>query len=196
MESSSTPRSTSVPNGSVPADADATHAPHGVFRSAPETDRAEPYVAVAVETDEQWLALTRIMGREDLAADKQLATKSGRLAAADIVNAAVEKWTIGRHALDIESLLQSEGIPAHVSADSRHFCSDPQIEHRGHLIATAHDRSRDLVVEGPRYLLSSTPGRVDRSAPTFGRDNRLVLGEFLHYDDVAIERLENDGILT
>jgi crotonobetainyl-CoA:carnitine CoA-transferase CaiB-like acyl-CoA transferase len=50
-------------------------------------------------------------------------------------------------------------------------------------------------VEGPRVVLSRTPGRVDGDAPTLGRDNLRVLQDVLGYDEDRITALVAEGLL-
>jgi crotonobetainyl-CoA:carnitine CoA-transferase CaiB-like acyl-CoA transferase len=51
-------------------------------------------------------------------------------------------------------------------------------------------------VEGPRYLLSETPGRVNRAAPTLGQDNEHVLTQILGYGHDRVRELQEAGVLT
>lgn len=94
-----------------------------------------------------------------------------------------------------ERCLQENGIPAHVSASSRDFCTDPQLAHRGHLVKVPHPLHGTATVEGPRYLLSANPGRVDRAAPVFGQDNEYVLTELLGYSQEEFQAMTDEGVL-
>jgi crotonobetainyl-CoA:carnitine CoA-transferase CaiB-like acyl-CoA transferase len=174
---------------------DRVFAPHGVYRCRPEDDGTERFVAIAVRTDEQWRELATLMGRADLAADPELGTAPGRRARAADLDPALEAWTAGQRAEDVEQRLQNGGIPAHVSASSRDFCTDPQLAHRGHLIRLPDARHGTATVEGPRYLLSVTPGRVSRTAPVFGQDNEYVLTELLGYSPDEVRDLTDEGVL-
>ncbi|MBL7255971.1 CaiB/BaiF CoA-transferase family protein [Paractinoplanes lichenicola] len=176
--------------------ADREHAPHGVYpgRTDPDTG-ADRFVAVAVTTDDQWQALTGVLGRADLRDDDSLRTAPGRLARRDELDAAIAAWTSTRTVEDAESELQAAGVPAHRSAASRDFCLDPQLIHRGHLVEVAHPLHGTTTVEGPRYLLSDTPGRVDRAAPTFGQHNEQILRDLLGYDQKAIDAIVDAKIL-
>jgi crotonobetainyl-CoA:carnitine CoA-transferase CaiB-like acyl-CoA transferase len=175
--------------------ADRLFAPHGVYRCQPDEDGAVRYIAIAVRTDEQWQQLATLMGRADLAADPELGAAAGRLARAADLDPAVEAWTAGQQAEDAERRLQDGGIPAHVSASSRDFCTDPQLAHRGHLIRLPDPLHGTATVEGPRYLLSETPGRVSRTAPVFGQDNEYVLTELLGYSPDEVRDLTDGGVL-
>ena len=185
-------------NGTVvhrAGNADRIFAPHGVYRCQPAHDGTERFVAIAVCTGEQWQKLTALMGRADLAADAELRTAAGRRGRAAGLDLVVEGWTTGLTAEDVERRLQDSGIPAHTSASSRDFCTDPQLAHRGHLVQLPHPLHGTATVEGPRYLLSATPGRVSRAAPTFGQDNEYVLTELLGYSEDEYRALTDEGVL-
>jgi crotonobetainyl-CoA:carnitine CoA-transferase CaiB-like acyl-CoA transferase len=185
-------------NGTVvhrAGNADRVFAPHGVYRCRPEHDGTERFVAVAIRTDEQWRKLATLMGRADLVADPELATAGGRRARTADLDFLVDAWTAAQAAEDVEWLLQENGIPAHVSASTRDFCTDPQLTHRGYLVRLPHPLHGTTTVEGPRYLLSDTPGRVSRAAPTFGQDNEYVLTELLGYGKDEYQALMDEGVL-
>ncbi|MBE1536963.1 CaiB/BaiF CoA-transferase family protein [Actinomadura algeriensis] len=167
--------------------------PHGVFRCLPED--AERFVAVAARTDEEWRRLAAAIGRADLAERDDLATVEGRRAAETEIEEAIGAWTAGRRAAEAEELLQAAGVPAHRSQSSADFARDPQLAARGHLVALDHPLHGTTYVEGPRYLLSETPGAVERAAPTLGRDNETVLRDVLGYPESRVRELLEGGAL-
>jgi len=185
-------------NGTVArraGNADRRFAPHGVYRCLPEAGGTERFAAIAVRTDEQWRELAAAIGRADLAADPGLGTAAGRRARAAELDALLDAWTAGQRAEDVERRLQDSGIPAHVSASSRDFCTDPQLAHRGHLVRVPHPLHGTATVEGPRYLLSETPGRVSRAAPVFGQHNEYVLTQLLGYSQEEYQTMTDEGVL-
>ena len=91
--------------------------------------------------------------------------------------------------------LQAVGVPAHVAASSADFASDVQLTHRGHLVRLPHCVHGEAIVEGPRYLLSETPGTVRCAAPTLGQHNEYVLRDLLGYDADQVAALEAGGVL-
>ena len=135
------------------------------------------------------------MDRQDLARDPDLGDETGRRARAAELDLAVEAWTAEQTAEAVEQRLQEGGIPAHVSASSRDFCLDPQLAYRNHLIQLPDPRHGTATVEGPRYLLSATPGRVSRTAPDYGQDNEYVLTELLGYSLSEVRDLIDEGAM-
>jgi crotonobetainyl-CoA:carnitine CoA-transferase CaiB-like acyl-CoA transferase len=175
--------------------ADERFAPHGVFACRREDDQ-DRFVAIAVCDDEQWRALADELGRPELAEDPAHATMPARLATADGLDALLADWTAGQRAEEIELRLQRRGVPAHVCSSSADWTRDPQLAHRGHLRSLPHPEFATATVEGPRYLLSDTPGVVARPAPNLGQDNEYVIRTLLGYDAAAYQRLVDDGVLV
>lgn len=174
--------------------ADAEFAPHGVYRCAPEGGR-DRFAAVAVCTEDQWLALASALGREDLARRPELRTAAGRRNAATELDGVLEAWTAGRRAAEVESALQAVGVPAHVCASSEDWCSDAQLKHLGHIVRVPSETHGEAVVEAPRYRLSDTPGRVRASAPTLGQHNEMVLTSVLGMSAEQVRELAERGVL-
>ncbi|HEX6522176.1 MAG TPA: CoA transferase [Streptosporangiaceae bacterium] len=175
--------------------ADERFAPHGVFSCLSDGDE-DRFVAIAVTSDAQWRALASEMERPGLADDPRYATPAARLAAAAELESMVASWVAGQRAEDVEARLQRRGVPAHVCASSADWTRDPQLAHRDHLRALPDPAFGTATVEGPRYLLSQTPGSVRRPAPRLGQDNDYVLRTLLGYDEGAVERLMTKGVLT
>jgi len=169
---------------------DAAFAPHGVFRAAGE-DR---WVAIVARDDAEWRRLAVILGGDGLAAEERFATLAARKTNEDALEALVAEWTQGRDALEIQRALQGAGVPAHVVAASEDFIADEQLLARGHFVRLPHPLGESLFeASGARF--SETPPRYERSAPTFGRDNALVLENFLGYDAERIAALNGAGAL-
>jgi crotonobetainyl-CoA:carnitine CoA-transferase CaiB-like acyl-CoA transferase len=175
--------------------ADRQMAPHGVYPCQPDGP-AERFAAIAARDDADWQRLAAAIGRADLAAEERLRTAPGRRACEGELDAAIAEWTRGLPAEQVQERLQAAGVPAHLSASSTDFCTDPQLEHRGHLIRLPHPLFGTTTVEGPRYLLSETPGRVSRAAPTLGQDNEHVLTQILGYSHDRVTELQEAGVLT
>jgi crotonobetainyl-CoA:carnitine CoA-transferase CaiB-like acyl-CoA transferase len=174
---------------------DEQFAPHGVYRCQAEQGR-DRFVAIAVCDDAQWQTLAGQLQRPDLAADPGLADAAGRLARADELDAAVAAWTATQRAQDVEARLQAQGVPAHLAVTSADWARDPQLAHRGYLRELPHERFGAAFVEGPRYVLSETPGQVTRPAPALGQDNEQVLRGLLGYEQARYDQVAASGALA
>ncbi len=161
-------------------------APHGVYATAGD-DR---WIALACETDAQWRSLAATIGRPELA---DLSTQE-RLARRRELDRAVASWTGPRSEFALQDELQALGIPAHAVQNSPECRADPQLQALGHFVSTDHAEFGPVEVEGPRYRLSATPGRVG-PAPTLGQHLLPVLREILGYDEDRITELVVAGAL-
>jgi crotonobetainyl-CoA:carnitine CoA-transferase CaiB-like acyl-CoA transferase len=182
-------------------------APHGVYGcrgdggqgSGAGEGAARPaasvWVAIAVRSDVEWVRLATLIGGDELAADQRFATAAQRLEHADVLDDVIGAWTAERTAVEVESLLQGQGIPAHVAQASIDAVADPQLQHRGHFVELPHPQFGRTVIETSRYKLSRTPAVIERAAPAFGQDNRHVLRDILGYDDERIGALAECGAL-
>ncbi len=167
---------------------DPNMAPHGVYPTLGD-DR---WIALAVRSDDDWQTLCRLLELNDLAT----LSLPERRARADELDAVISEWTSVREAQDIETALQTRGVPAHRVLDTLDLARDPQLLARGHFIEVPHRDFGHSAVESSRLLFSRTTARIPESAPWFGIHNRVVLGDLLGYDADRIEALEKSGVLA
>ena len=170
--------------------ADPYFAPHGVYATSGD-DR---HIAIACETDAQWLALCDVIPGLDRT-DASLHTAKGRVARRTELDDVIARYTRSQHGPDLEARLQRAGVPAAVVQNSPELVADPQLNHLGHFVAIPHHEGGNTVIEGARIHMSRSRACVDASAPTFARDMMFVLNDVLHYDDAKIGELLVAGVL-
>ncbi|MFN8616854.1 MAG: CoA transferase [Dehalococcoidia bacterium] len=151
------------------------HAPHGVFPCAGD-DR---WVAIAVENEPQWHRLREAIGNPEWAAAPELQSSAGRLSRQDELERGLAAWTRERSCDEVETILQSHGVPAFRSATSEDVLADPQLAHRRHFISADHAELGPVTIENSRFILSDTPAAIRRAGPVFGQDNEYVLRQLL-----------------
>ncbi len=166
---------------------DPRFAPHGVYRCAGEDN----WVAIAVQDDDDWRALTRELGRDDLAADATLAHGDGRQARHDELDAAITAWTTELEAYEAAWALQRRGVSAAPVLANWQILPDPHIHSRGFYQPVSHP------VVGV-YPMTTWPWRFSRTpaatgpAPLFAEHNHQILAE-IGYDEAAIAALYAAG---
>ncbi len=176
-------------------------APHGCYRCADEEDgalsagereglpleeRDERWLALAVESDEQWQALCDVVNAAapDLG-DVALASKAGRLAAQDAIDAALSAWLRPQAVADAERTLRAAGVPASRVVTGNDMAS----------MATSFFPALSHPVAGTRHytgvpVLRDGKHRVThRRPPLLGEHTEYVLHDLLHLDAAKIERL-------
>jgi benzylsuccinate CoA-transferase BbsF subunit len=165
----------------VGGNADPEMAPHGVY-PARGVDR---WMAIACPDDEAWRRLAAELGRPDLAP----LSREARLSRREELDELVAAWTAEQDPEGLEVRLQTCAIPAHQVHNTHECLADPQLAHRGHYVDVEHPLLGSVTVEGPRYRLSRTPGRVTAAGPTYGQHTWEVLSDLLGYDDDRIAKL-------
>ena len=124
---------------------DGRNAPRGTFRCLGDDNK---WVAISVETDEQFRALARSCGRPEVACDPRFATAEARLRNQDELEVVVQRWTAGLDAQEVAAALQAAGVPAAPVFDSAEVLADPHLRERGFVADLEHP------VAGSRPVLS------------------------------------------
>ena len=167
---------------------DRSRAPHGAY----PTRGDDRWIAIAVETDEQWRALCALAS---LPAELEALGLAARLARHDELDAALCAWTAGFEAEHLQDRLQSAGVPAHQVQSSSHCVIDPQLVHREQFRQVPHPLRGSTWVEGSPFRLSRTPGNPAWGGPMYGQHLPEVLTGILGYDDDRITELILAGAL-
>ena len=169
--------------------ADRWRAPHSVYRCGTVSD--DRWLAVACESDEHWVALARILGREELCA----LTLAQRLEREAELDQLIDDWCREQDADSAANLLQANGVPAHRVQNSPEVATDPQLLHRNHFVEVPHEVYGSSWVEQYGFRLSRSDGTPQRAGPLWGEHNFEILSDFLGYDADHIAELVIAGVL-
>src|SRR5690606_28381113 len=105
---------------------DAHHVPSNAYPCAGE-DR---WVALSVQDDTQWEALTRLMIQDGVAVDADLASEPVRQVRRDEVNTLVADWARDRDGFALMERLQAQGIACGPVMNNRDLLLDPHLKDR------------------------------------------------------------------
>lgn len=172
-----------------------TAAPQNLYRCA-DTDEGPPddWVAVAVETDEQWAALCKVVG-EPTEADAWR-TAAGRRAAHDDIDRWLGEWCRPRSSAEVVEALWAAGVPVApvlAPAQVQHL---PQLVARGFLERVTHPVAGDQLHYGYPVRFGAGPARLHRApAPTLGQHNLEVLVDLLGVSPEECRQLEEAEVV-
>ncbi|MBI2873156.1 MAG: CoA transferase [Chloroflexi bacterium] len=166
-------------------------APQGCYRCRGD-DR---WLAITVQTDEQWAALCRVIGRLELAADPRYASAEGRQAHHDELDRLIGDWAATQDAHHAMQVLQQEGVPAGAALDGKNVLEDPHLVARDFWERVQQRSGGVRRHMRPPFLLSRTPAVTRSPAPRFGEHNRLILGELLGLPEAEVKSLEAEGVV-
>jgi crotonobetainyl-CoA:carnitine CoA-transferase CaiB-like acyl-CoA transferase len=150
-------------------------APHGVFA----TLLPDEWVAISVETDEQWNGLKRVLGDPDWAQNPQLAEAGGRLAQRERLAQGVSSWTTTKARPFIVNALQREGVPAMQLLHPVEQLADPHLNARGAFETLVHPLAGIGRFEGLPFHFKQRPKPTGERAPLLGEQTAAVLSDWL-----------------
>ena len=159
-----------------------THAPHGVYACQGEDN----WIALAVETEEQWLSLKESMDHPLWADEEIFQTAADRKANESILNQHLEAWTVRCQAQTLFDELQPH-LPVGLVHTQSDLFADPQIQHRGYFVDLPHPVMGDVPYNGAQAIHSETNNTPTKASPCIGEDSRYVLSEILGKDEIQID---------
>ncbi|BBZ71971.1 CaiB/BaiF CoA transferase family protein [Mycobacterium paraseoulense] len=157
-----------------------TAAPQNLYRSAgtDEFGRPDCWVAIAVNTDEQWRALCVAIGSSSWATDPELATATGRSENHDAIDERLTAWCARRGGDEIVATLWEAGVPVAKVMQPHRQTELDQLAFRGFFEEVDHP------VNGPARL-STVPMRMSTGPSRFHRRHAPLLGQ--HNDELLAE---------
>ncbi len=165
---------------------DPNMAPHDVYRC--EGD--DQWVAIAVQSDEEWAAMCRIMGNPDMSSDARFSSLDARKRNEDELDRIVSDWTISRPPMEVAKLLQGENIAAGPIMDAVALLGDPHFRERGIIIEMDHTEVGTREVAGLPIRFSDIRMPAYYSAPLLGEHNDAVVGGLLGHGEAELDRLK------
>ncbi|AEF37433.1 MULTISPECIES: CaiB/BaiF CoA transferase family protein [Mycobacteriaceae] len=174
-----------------------TAAPQNLYRTSDidEFGRLDSWVAVAISTDEEWIALCEALGRPAWAADPSLATAAGRREHHDLIDSRLGAWCAERSGDEIVELLWPAGIPVAKAVQPHRQAESPQLAHRGFFEDVAHPVNPTVRHSTLPVRSTHGPSRCHRRpAPLLGEHNHELLRE-LGFTEAEVAALEADGVI-
>ena len=159
----------------------------------------DQWCVLSVGDDEEWAALCRVMGRQDMAVDSRLATGPGRATHHDEIDEAIARWTRTLDKFDVMEQLQGVGVPAGPVFDSRDTNLDKHHWARDFLQKVEYPEGRRMgkrVLMGRPWRMDKTPLSIKATAPALGQHNRELLQGILGYSEARCDDLEAAGIIA
>ena len=166
---------------------DRFRAPQGCYPCAGE----DAWLAIAVDTDEQWHALQQLIG-----CSLDCPTNAERLAAHDAIDATLTAWTAAREAESAMRELQAAGVPAGVVQRSSDLLADPQYAHRGFYRYLEHGEMGRIPYAGHQYRISGYDNGPRSPAPMLGEHSFEVLSELLGLSEDELSTAFASGAIT
>lgn len=138
---------------------------------------ADDYLSVAVQTDKEWVALTRALERPEWLDDARFATPALRQEHIDERLALTQEVLRSGSAAHWLARLEAEGVPCAPVLSRGQMIAHPQIAANAIVIENEHPQAGLLRQARPAARFSETPAAIRRHAPALGADTRAILAE-------------------
>ena len=175
--------------GTAPGPSGSAHilsAPYQAFQAK------DGWLTIGGANQSNWERLVRVVGAPQWLDDPRFRSNAERMdhlpALAEAMNARLKEKTVG----EWRGLLEAEGVPCGPINSIAQMAADPQTAARQMVVELEHPKAGKTRALGLPIKFSATPGRVARSAPTYGEHTREVLGEF-GFSAAEIEALIASG---
>lgn len=165
------------------------YAPNDTFRCLGE----DSWIAISVETTQQWLSLCETLGLHALAADQSLRARAVRWERRDALGMALSDATKDWVPLALEQALQARGVPAAACVDLNTLLGDPGLQARGFWQIARHPVIGDQQVGGLAFRTEPPLDSHQFGAPLLGEHTATVLKEWLGTTEVELRDYQNAG---
>jgi crotonobetainyl-CoA:carnitine CoA-transferase CaiB-like acyl-CoA transferase len=166
-------------------------APSGVFPCRGE----DAWIAIAVPSDEAFVALCRELGEPAAAEDPRFADVVSRKRNEDALEALVAAATAQRTPGELMERLQTARIPAAIVYHQQDLFDDPQLQARGFFREIGHPVVGPYLYPGAMATFARGPADLETPAPTLGQHNAEILRGLLGVDDARYQRLIEDEVI-
>src|SRR5579884_2762625 len=175
--------------GDEPAQQEAASALDLIYQTA------DGYITVAVQTDRQWAALARALGRPEWLDDPRFKTPALRQQNIDERLRLTQQALRARPTAAWLRLLTEADVPCAPVLTRNEVIRHPQVHSLGIVVEYEHPAAGRLRQARPAARFSRTPAAIRHGAPALGEHTREVLSE-LGYSAAEIAALQAEGAIA
>lgn len=167
-------------------------APHDAYAARGEGE----WVAIAVETDDEWRTFCNVIGQTDLEKDVRFASFRERWSNQDLLREPIENWTRQHDKIEIADALQAVGIRAAPVLNASDLHRSPYLAVRHAFTSLTHPEAGTHSYQTLPFRLSLTPGSQHAASPCLGADTHAVLSGVLGLSAEEISILDREGVTS
>ena len=151
------------------------------------------WIALHIESDEQWRAFGAAIGNPEWARDPRFATNEGRMEHAAEVDAKITAYTSLQDDYELMARLQAVGVAAAPVLEASRIFDDPHLRARGFFRKQTVEGAGTHEYVGPLWKFGETSVEFRQPPVCFGEHNDYVYRELLGLSEQEIAKLEADG---
>lgn len=153
------------------------------------------HVAIIVNHDEHWRALTTAFGAPELATDARYANNAARVSRMQEVDDLLAGWTRPLTRNEVFERLIAVSVPCAPVRNLTEVMNDPHLFARGALEMIDHPQYGRMPAPASPLRFDGSASRPARPSVELGADSDAILRERLGLDEAAIARLRSDGVI-
>jgi crotonobetainyl-CoA:carnitine CoA-transferase CaiB-like acyl-CoA transferase len=166
------------------------NAPQGVYPCAGNDE----WVAISVETDDQWHEFARAIDQPTLADDPRFATTLGRMRNHDALDEAIARWTRELPNDNVELRLQAAGVPAERMRRAEAVIDAPD---SGRVYKPVPGKTeRPVLAASVPFTLSGSAIASVGAPSQLGEHTHEALRNWLNLSNEEIDSLERENALV
>ena len=151
-------------------------------------ETATDYISAAVQTNKEWLALTRALDKPEWLDDPRFKTPASRQRNINDRLLMTQEVLKTRSATEWLERLTREGVPCAPVLTRSAMIHDPQVQANGIVVETKHEAAGLLRQARPAARFSVTPATIRHGGPGLGQHTEAILSE-LGYSAAEIAAL-------
>jgi len=151
-------------------------------------ETATDYISAAVQTNKEWLALTRALDKPEWLDDPRFKTPASRQRNINDRLLMTQEVLKTRSATEWLERLTREGVPCAPVLTRSAMIHDPQVQANGIVVETKHEAAGLLRQARPAARFSVTPATIRHGGPGLGQHTEAILSE-LGYSPAEIAAL-------
>jgi len=152
------------------------------------------HVIIAPISPKNFEQMAEAMQRPDLKTDVRFATGQARVENWTALMAVIEQWTEQHTGIEIEAIMDANGVPCSRFLTVADAMKDPQLAERGSL-SRIKDGAGDFLVPNAPFQFT-TPTAAGPTVSGLGADSTDVLSRLLGMSGEQIDTLRRQGVLS
>lgn len=170
-------------------------APQGLYPCAGHRPEAEQWLALSVESDEQWQNLKDCLDNAAALDDSRFQSHAGRIRCHDELDVILHSLLASHALADIVERLVRGGVPAGRVWSGARTSEHPQLQARGFYETVTHPVVGSHPCVTTPFRSNHVRRWINRPAPVLGQDNHRILKTVLGFSDEQIEELEASKVI-
>lgn len=153
------------------------------------------WIVLVTSSDRTFERLAEAMNRKDMLEDKRFYTNKVRLENFDLTNGIVSDFVKTFNRDELQSLLDSYGVPISPINSIEDIFKNPQFKSRENIVEIEHPRLGSIKMPGIVPKFSETPGMIRNVGPDLSEHTDQILKDLIGLSESEIIELKNKKIV-